>query len=85
MNQQIKNKQNSIKYVTVAAIDDTQLWWLEHKVRSGRALNVVSLHRPRWGNGQPTQAQRVDREATTQETPGNVRADGVRGGSYLSP
>ena len=78
MNRPINNNQSSIKHVTVDAIDDTQWWWIEHKVHSSRALNVVSLHYPGWGNGHPTRARRVDGEATSRKAPGNVRAE--RGG-----
>ena len=81
MNRQINNNQTSIKHATAAAIDDTWWWLIEHKVRSGRSLNVVSIHHHGWGNGHPTRVRRVDGEATSWKALGNVRANG--GGGVL--
>ena len=76
MNRKINNSQTSIKHVTAAAIGDTWWWWIVKNFRSGRELNIVSLHRPRWGYEQPTRAWQVDGEATSRKAPGNVHADG---------
>ena len=80
INRPINNNKTSIKHVTAAAVGGTWWWWIEHKVRSSRALILVLLHCPGWGDGKSTRARRVDGKGNISEGPGRCPRWGVGGG-----